>query len=99
MVGRAASCRCNIKQNNVMATVGTAGGHQLLLGIADDLQPHGHNCSVWSLHVSDTTASPPPPPSIPGAGQQNNVCGPNIIYINEAKFGKKVDVFKKYVKP
>lgn len=36
---RAASCRRNIKQNNVMATVGTAGGHQLLLGIADDLQP------------------------------------------------------------
>lgn len=34
-----ASCRRNIKQNNGVATVGTAGGHQLLLGIADDLQP------------------------------------------------------------
>lgn len=35
---------------------------------------HGHNCSVLSLHVSDTTASsagrpPHPPPTIPRAGQ------------------------------
>lgn len=66
-----------------MATVGTAGGHQLLLGIADDLQPHGHNCSVFSLHVSDTTTSTarqplyPAPYCIPGDGQDIFGVGPD----------------------
>lgn len=72
-----ASCRQNIKHNNGTATVGTAGGRQLLLGIADDLKPlQSQLLSVvftclWrrsKLHRTATHSTPPN--AIPGTGQR-----------------------------
>lgn len=76
------SCRRNIKQNNGMATVAMAGGHQLLLGIADDPQPLWSQLlsvvftCLWHHSELNGTFTHPPPDCIAWAGQrtQKNGC-------------------------
>lgn len=81
-----------------MATVGTAGGHQLLLGIADDMQrPWSQLLSVvftclW--HHSKLSRTPHPPPTfIPRAGQWTQskpVVVPDFFTIITSCLKKKV---------
>lgn len=95
------SCRRNIKQNNVMATVGTAGGHQLLLGIADDLQPPRSQLlgvvftCLWHHSKLSRTATAPSPKLCPWGRKvdiEKNGCGSGLVYTNT--FENSVYMFK-----
>lgn len=94
------SCWQNIKQNNVMATVRAAGGHQLLLGIADDLQPPQSQLlsvvftCLWHRSKLSRTGPAPSPnlhPQGRAVDQEQAGCCLGLVHNNTITFGKKIN--------